>query len=359
MCRGYYTRTVLAAWDFRGGKLTKRWVFDSIDEGNGKFAGQGNHNLSVADVDGDGKDEIIYGKMAVDDNGKGLYSTGIGHGDAIHVSDLDPSRPGLEVFSIQEPYGDAGLHMFDARTGEILWKIPPGPAGADKEGPARGIALDIDPRTPGFECWGAGAGMWGKIYDAKGQLIFDGKTAPPVNMGVFWDDDLLSETLDGTTIGKWDYNNSVVTPLLNAKDWDCVSNNGTKANPCLSADILGDWREEVIWRTADNKELRIFSTSIPTKYRFRTFMHDPEYRLSIAWQNVGYNQPPHTSFYIGPDMKAPPQPNIVLVTAAKELVDLTPTVTKHIVAKPSVVKQNKAKKMVAKRSVAKPQTPNK
>ena len=113
----------------------------------------------MADVDGDGKDEIIYGGMAVDDDGKGLYSTGLGHGDAIHLSDLDPSRPGLEVFRIQERYDDAGLHMFDAKTGEILWKIPPGKAGADKEGPARGLALDIDPRTPGFACWGAGAEM--------------------------------------------------------------------------------------------------------------------------------------------------------------------------------------------------------
>ncbi|HEX8549999.1 MAG TPA: rhamnogalacturonan lyase [Abditibacteriaceae bacterium] len=314
MCRGYYTRTVLAAWDWRGDKLTKRWVFDTNDEGNGKYAGQGNHNLSVADVDNDGRDEIIYGKMTIDDDGKGLYSTGIGHGDAIHVSDLDPSRPGLEVFSIQEPYGDAGLHMFDARTGEILWKVPPGAAGNDKEGPARGVSLDIDPRYPGFESWGAGAGMWGKIYDAKGTLIVDGKVAPPVNMGIYWDGDLLSETLDGTVIGKWDYlNGKMAPPLLEAKAFDAASNNGSKANPSLSADILGDWREEVIWRTTDNKELRIFSSAIPTQYRFRTLMHDPVYRLSVAWQNVGYNQPPHVGFYIGPDMKAPPRPNIVLV----------------------------------------------
>ncbi len=315
MSRGYYTRTFLAAWDFRGGKITSRWVFDSNTPGNEKYAGQGNHNLSVADVDGDGKDEIIYGAMALDDNGKGLYSTELGHGDAIHLSDLDPKRPGLEVFRIQEPYADAGMHMFDAKTGEILWKIPPGKAGGDGEGPGRGLALDIDPRHEGFECWGAGAQMFGKVFDAKGNLIDTNGKAPPVNMGVYWDGDLLSETLDGTTIGKWDWLNNQTNALLDAKQFDCVSNNGTKANPCLSADILGDWREEVIWRTADNKELRIFTTTEPTQHRFVTFMHDPEYRLSIAWQNVGYNQPPHTSFYIGPNMKNPPQ--IVITTAPK------------------------------------------
>lgn len=314
MCRGYYTRTILAAWDWRGGKLTQRWVFDTLTPGNEKFAGQGNHNLSVADVDGDGKDEIVYGKMAVDDDGKGMYSTGIGHGDAMHLSDLDPDRPGMEVFSIQERYSDAGLNFFDAKTGEVLWKIAPGKAGGDGEGPARGLALDIDPRTRGFECWGAGAGMWGKVFDCKGNLIADyGNKAPAVNFGVYWDGDLLSELLDGTKISKWDYQNGGMVPLLDTKPLGCVSNNSTKANPCLSADILGDWREEVIWRTEDNKELRIFTTTIPTNYRFRTFMHDPEYRLSIAWQNVGYNQPPHTSFYLGDGMKMPAQPNITLV----------------------------------------------
>ena len=264
MCRGYYTRTVLAAFDWRGGKLSSRWVFDTNTPGNEKFAGQGNHNLSVADVDGDGKDEIIYGKMAVDDNGKGLYSTGIGHGDAIHVSDLDPSRPGLEVFSIQEPFADAGLNFFDAKTGEVLWKKASIKAGADGEGPARGVALDIDPRTPGFECWGAGAGMWGKVFDAKGnQIETDGKS-PPVNFGIYWDGDLLSELLDSTTISKWDWNANQTNALLDAKEWGCVSNNGTKATPVLSGDIVGDWREEVIYRTEDNRELRIFSTTIPT-----------------------------------------------------------------------------------------------
>lgn len=317
MCRGYYTRTVLAAFDWRGGQLTNRWVFDSSTPGNESYAGQGNHNLSVGDVDGDGKDEIVYGKMAVDDDGKGLYSTGIGHGDSMHLGDLDPSRPGLEVFSIQERFSDAGLNFFDARTGEVLWKVASTKAatsGGDKgEGPGRGVAFDIDPRTPGFECWGAGAGLSGQMFDCKGHPIPTGGKTPAVNMGIYWDGDLLRELLDKTEVSKWDYVNNKVVPLFDAKAFDCASNNGTKANPVISADLFGDWREEVVFRTVDNQELRIFSSQLPTPYRFPTFMQDPQYRLSIAWQNVAYNQPPHTGFYIGPGMKTPPRANLVAV----------------------------------------------
>lgn len=306
MCRGYYTRTVLAAWDWKNGQLTQRWVFDSR-EGNPTYGGQGNHNLTVADVDNDGKDEIVYGAMTIDDNGKGLYSTGLGHGDALHVTDLDPSHPGLEVFDIQERFDDAGANFRDARTGEVLWRKASVKAGEDGEGPGRGLALDIDPRYPGYECWVAGAGITG-MFDCKGNKIAD--RTPACNMGIYWDGDVLSEILNGTTIDKWDYTNSKTDRLLEAAQYNCVRNNGTKSNPVLSADIWGDWREEVIYRTADNNELRIFSTSIPTTHRFYTLMHDPQYRLSIAWQNVAYNQPPHTGFFMGEGMQPPPRPNI-------------------------------------------------
>jgi rhamnogalacturonan endolyase len=313
MCRGYYTRSVLAAWNWRAGKLERIWTFDSADQGNQGYAGQGNHNLSVGDVDGDGRDEIVYGACVIDDNGKGLYTTGLGHGDALHLSDLDPTRPGLEVFDIQERFDDAGAHLRDAKTGEILWKKPSIKAGADGEGPGRGLALDIDPRHSGFECWVKGAGITG-LFNARGEKISD-REPRSCNFGVLWDGDLLSELLDRNSIYKWNWAESSETVLLTAEG--CASNNGTKATPALSADILGDWREEVIWRTTDNKELRIYTTTIPTKYRFYTLMHDPQYRLSIAWQNVAYNQPPHTGFYLGEDMAKPPRP--VITTPTKKI----------------------------------------
>jgi rhamnogalacturonan endolyase len=311
--RGYYTRAVLAAFNWRNGKLTNVWTFDSdSSESNKAYRGQGNHNLSVGDVDNDGKDEIIFGACVIDDNGKGLYSTGLGHGDALHFSDLDPDKPGLEVFDIQERFDDAGAHFRNARTGEIYWKIPSVKAGDDGEGPGRGNAFDIDPRFPGAECWVKGAGIKG-LYSAKGEKIAE-KEPASCNFGVWWDGDLLRELLDKNGIYKWDWTTSVQKPILVAEE--CTSNNGTKATPVLSADLFGDWREEVIWRTTDNRELRIYSSTIPTKYRFTTLMHDPVYRLGVAWQNVSYNQPPHVSFYLGEGMKPPRHAAIKVVAPA-------------------------------------------
>ena len=299
MCRGYYTRTVLAAWNWRDGKLTQVWTFDSDDgnPANRPYRGQGNHNLSVADVDNDGRDEIIYGACVFDDNGKGLYSTGLGHGDALHVSDLDPDRPGLEVFDIQERVDDAGAHFRDAKSGEILWRKPT--ASEEEEGPGRGLAADIDPRHPGAEMWVAGGGIRG-LFNVKGEQI-SGRPPRSCNFAIWWDGDLLRELLDGNRILKWDWEAGQEKTLLQATD--CVSNNGTKSTPGLSADLFGDWREEVIWRTRDNRELRIYTTTIPTEHRLVTLVHDSQYRLAIAWQNVAYNQPPHPSFHLGTRMK--------------------------------------------------------
>jgi rhamnogalacturonan endolyase len=299
MCRGYYTRSVVAAWNYRDGQLSHVWTFDSDDgtPGNDDYRGQGNHSLSVGDVDGDGCDEIIYGACAIDHDGTGLYSTRLGHGDAMHLADIDPDRPGLEVWGIHEnPRHPFGGNLRDAATGRVIWGLP-------LKDPGRGLAMDIDPRHRGYECWTNDSDG---LYDCKGNKISDRKPRS-CNMGIWWDGDLLRELLDGSGgrrgggafIDKWDYERGTTVRLLSGADFDCVTNNGTKANPCLVADILGDWREEVIWRTRDNRELRIFSTPIPTDVRLTTLMHDPVYRLSIAWQNVGYNQPAHPSFYLG------------------------------------------------------------
>lgn len=296
MARGYYTRTVLVAYNWRNGQLTKQWTFDSNTSGNAGYAGQGNHNLSVADVDGDGKDEIIYGAMAVDDNGKGLYTTGLHHGDAMHLSDLDPDRAGLEVFQVHETPSNAGVEFRDARTGQLIWGIP------TTKDIGRGMAADIDPRYKGAEVWADGG-----LYTAKGQKI--GTTLPSsTNFGIWWDGDLLRELLDSNRIDKWDYANSKTVNLLTASG--VSSNNGTKSTPNLQADLFGDWREEVVWRTSDSSALRIYTTTAVTDKRIYTLMHDPVYRLGIAWQNVAYNQPPHTGFYLGEGMSTPPAPNI-------------------------------------------------
>jgi rhamnogalacturonan endolyase len=310
MARGYYGRTVLAAWDWRDGALTSRWVFDTGSSsgpfpyaGASPFSGMGNHNLSVADVDGDGRDEIVYGSMVVDDDGTGLFSTGLRHGDALHVSDLDPARPGLEVFGIHENEGQTvalgtpGMAMYDAHTGEIIWSLLP---GADV---GRGLAADIDPRYPGYEFWGAGSAG---LLDVHGQRI--GNAPSSVNFAVWWDADPLREILDDNWIAKWDWTSGTLIRLLTADG--AASNNGTKATPALSADILGDWREEVIWRAADNNSLRIYTTTAPAANRQHTLMHDPQYRLAVAWQNVGYNQPPHPGFFLGDGMCAAPRPHI-------------------------------------------------
>lgn len=305
MGRGYYTRLTMAAYNFKNNKLEKLWRFDSNDKGNEAYAGQGNHNLSVADVDNDGKDEIIYGACAVDDNGKGMYTTGLGHGDAMHLGDLDPERPGLEVFVVHEEKGTysadgkgAGAEMHDAATGQIIWKQ------ATTKDTGRGLSADIDPRYIGEEQWGS-AGT--KLHTAKGDIISD--TSPTaMNFAIWWDGDLSRELLDGNKIYKWDYENGVLNNILTADGSE--SNNSTKATPCLQADILGDWREEVIWKTEDSSELRIYTTTDLTEKRIYTLMHDPVYRLGIAWQNVAYNQPPHTSFYLGNDMGEVVKPNI-------------------------------------------------
>ncbi|KQQ83149.1 fibronectin type III domain-containing protein [Arthrobacter sp. Leaf137] len=320
--RGYYTRAALAAYDLVNGKITKRWTFDS-DIAGAQYRGQGNHNLSVADVDADGKDEFIFGSMTIDDNGKPLYTTGLGHGDAIHTSDFDPSRPGLETFAAHEDMGSSGnlgATFRDSKTGQILWSIP---AVKDTGRAAMG---DIDPRYAGAEGWAIGGdAAWnspvGQLRSAKGELIAE--QIPAANFLAWWDGDLLREVVDhdwnattntGTpSIAKWNWETESSDRLLTATG--AKSNNSTKGTPAIQADLLGDWREEIAWPSADSTELRIYTTSSGTDLRLRTLMHDPVYRLSVARENISYNQPPHPGFFIGEGMELPTQPDIVYTRA--------------------------------------------
>ena len=291
MVRGWYGRTVVAAWTFTNGALKHTWTFDSAAPGWEAYSGMGNHSVTVADFDGDGCDEICVGAMTVDHDGKGLFTTGLRHGDALHAGRFIPSRQGMQVFGVHENEGDneivkrtPAVAMFDGATGEIIWQDGLG------QDAGRGVAADIDPRYDGAECW---CNIGGLRRGDTGEIICNRKP-DSCNFTIYWDADPLAELLDHVSISKWNWNTESTDLLLKAER--VVSNNGTKGNPCLSGDILGDWREEVIWPSEDQTELRIYSTTIPAVDRRATWMNDRQYRLAIAWQNVAYNQPPHPSF---------------------------------------------------------------
>jgi len=290
MCRGYYTRAVLAAFDWDGQKLQQRWIFDSYANGNEAYSGQGNHNLRVADIDNDGCDEIIYGSCTINNDGTGLYSTGLGHGDALHLTAFFPDEPRLQVWQCHETGGN-GSSFRDAATGETLFRYP---AAGDI---GRCMAADIDPDSPGVEMW---SGSTGGIRNIRGELIAEYVRGLSTNMAIWWDGDLLRELLDGTRISKYNPQEQRCDIVFNPEG--VASNNGTKSNPCLAADILGDWREELLCRTRDSRSLRLYVSTIPTEHRAVTFMDDPVYRISVATQNVAYNQSTQPSFYFGPDM---------------------------------------------------------
>jgi len=365
-CRGYYTRTVLAAYDFDGKQLSLRWVFDTNDPDKRRYAGQGNHNLRVADVDGDGCDEITYGSMAVDHDGTPLYNTGFGHGDAIHltaffpptassVPDGFPADNALQVWDCHENKRD-GSDFRDARTGKVLFQL------LSPKDVGRCMAADIDPTNPGLEMWSSASGG---ICNVRGEVI-DSTARIPINFGIWWDGDLLRELLDHEAVSKYrhptsepsrtggplipspaspssassspassasvpsltsplngdkarqgyngdsqegeagkghyDFSGSSSCPPIFKFD-DCTFNNGTKSNPALCADVIGDWREEVLTRTKDNRHLRLYISPLPTPYRFHTFLAEPVYRHSVTMQNVGYNQPTNVGFYFGAELQ--------------------------------------------------------
>lgn len=335
MCRGYYTKSYLWAVDFDGSRLKTRWLHASIsktqvqvydstltkkktyDYHSNTFGvsigselnddeytawGQGAHSLSVGDINFDGRDEIIYGSAAIDADGKLLYSTGLGHGDAQHLGDFDPDRPGFEYFMVLEnkPYG---YNLRDALTGEkILY-------GTSWDDTGRGLMADVDSAYRGAEFIYLGARG---AFDIKGHQIvddrYDRRKTMSMNFRIFWDGDPYEELLDGTRITKFSAKNGHrifhVAGSTDGRLPNLSSCNGTKKTPCLSADLFGDWREEVIWWDKTNAStLYIVSTTEPTPWRVPTLMHDRTYRLGVARENTSYNQPPHLGYYL-PDFIA-------------------------------------------------------
>ncbi|MCH7229886.1 rhamnogalacturonan lyase [Glycomyces sp. L485] len=332
--RGYYTRTTIAAIDWDGKELSLRWLADSghaplsnpFNDGPhgvegpdpewGTLTTQGNHSLGAADVDGDGKQEIIYGAAALDDDGSLLYSSyaygpegsnvegeyvKLGHGDAHHLGDLDPSREGLEIFSVFEggPWAPYGYAMRDAATGEVLWGDY---SGRDT---GRGMAGDIDPEIEGLEVWASlPPGQDGNpegLFTASGDPI-EGAT-PGTNMSIRWSGDLTTQIISGAAT------DVLETPKIS--DWQdgvvleatgTLTNNWTKGNPGLVADVFGDWREEMLVRTEDSSAVRVYLSTEVTDHKLYTLMHDPQYRVGVATQQTTYNQPQYTSFYMASDM---------------------------------------------------------
>ncbi len=318
MCRGYYTKAYVWAVDFDGQQLATKWVHASTSKtsvtvtdaqgssktyshssptsgsGSATLYGNGNHNLSVADVDGDGRDEIVYGSAAVDHDGRLLYATGFGHGDAIHLSDLMPDRPGLELFQVHEDKGTYSWDLHDAATGEVL--LCGGNSGVDN---GRGLAADLIGDSRGFEfCSTDDRSLRSAV---TGESVSSVSTS--VNFRIYWDGDLHDELLDDKKLEK--VADTGVSRLLTLYNYgasqDC---NSTKHTPNLMCDLFGDWREEIIYYDAnDPSVLNIFTTNVPTTYRVPTLMHDHVYRLGVAWQQTAYNQPPHLGYYL-PDLFA-------------------------------------------------------
>ncbi|MFD6140595.1 carbohydrate-binding protein [Promicromonospora sp. NPDC060271] len=288
--RGYYTRSVIWAVDFDGRDLTTRWIFDSDTRG-AQYEGQGAHSLSIADLNGDGRQDVVYGAMAVGSDGNPLWNSRMGHGDAQHVSDFVPSRAGQEVFMVHES-GTAPSSSLIGSNGTVLFQTSP---SGDN---GRGVAANVTSGNAGGEYWSSNVS---DLRNSAGGSV--GAKPSSINFLAWWDGDGERELLDGTAVD--DYQNGRLLTGSNV-----ASNNGTKATPALSADLFGDWREEVVWRTTDSSALRIYATPHRTTLRIATLMHDIQYRTAIAWQNTAYNQPPHPSFHIGSEVTSYPWPDI-------------------------------------------------
>ena len=300
--RGYYTRMTATAYDVVNKKLVKRWAFDTGNDKSAAGYGDGNHNSMAADVDGDGKQEIITGSTCIDDNGKVLWCLNKGHGDAMHLGDFLPNRKGQELWICHEdkPYG---VSLVDASNGKIIFhKDGTGDTG-------RCCADNVWAGNDGAEFWG----LNNDVFDGSGNTLSCRR--PAINFLSYWDGDLEREILDGktdspATISKMGTDGKLTTLLSTDGYYTC---NTTKGTPCLSADIFGDWREELIVRAADSKSIRIYCTPYDTDYRITTLMHDPQYRVQVSAQQTAYNQPPHASFYLGSDQPLPARPNVTVL----------------------------------------------
>lgn len=312
--RGYYygagsQRTGICAIRFDGERLITDYCFDTYDtsgienykgvhgytDGNGQYVGQGNHNMTTADVDGDGKDEFISGSLCMevkDDNKLGVkWCSFRQHGDALHIGAYDPTRNGYVYFSVHEDGGtnpqgkvlDYGMTLYDAATGEELFH-----KGANDD-TGRGMMANVGAGGY-YQFWGSG------MYKALGNENYAATSilGTSSNFRIFWDGDFYDELLDGTGITAW--NGAGMENIFSAQDVTAV--NGSKNNPSLQADILGDWREEVIYAKRDNAGLRVYVSDIPTNYKIKTLMHDSVYRSGVASEQSAYNQPPHIGFFM-------------------------------------------------------------
>ena len=312
--RGYYTRMTACAYDVKNKKLVQRWFFDTGNNSSAAGYGDGNHNCMPADVDGDGKQELVMGSSCIDDNGKSLWNYNKGHGDAMHVGDLLPDREGLEAWICHEdkPYG---VTLLDAKNGKSIFHYN----GEGDTG--RCCADNVWSGNAGAEFWGLG----NTVYNGEGKELSCRR--PAVNFLSYWDGDLEREILDGYTdstakVTKMGADGKLTQLMETTGFYTC---NTTKGTPCLSADILGDWREEIVVRAADGNSLGIFCTPYTTDYRITTLMHDVQYRTQVSAQNSGYNQPPHASFYLGSEKPLPARPNVTVLNGGSKPTDPTPT----------------------------------